>query len=219
MDNAVSAQGSGAQKNDPVASPAQEGQTEANTQNVLDSEAVQKVIEERVRNAVNAEMRRMREASAKPKPQQTEEERTLTQRIKELEEDKRQVAEERKVNSIRSAAVKAGVPEDRVDVFVDHVLAQKGSQIVADKQGALWDQYGDPESRKPISELIGEVLKAKGEVFKPTAPLPQARGVRANGRGAPPKRYDEIPLNERLKMSKTDREQLFKDSIGSLGLQ
>jgi hypothetical protein len=174
------AQDSGAQKQESSAQPAQQA-NDSQPQNGLTADAVKLMIEEAFR-PMHAELRRVREGVPVKQKPQDQAERTLAQRVAEIEAREQRLAERSKIDALKDAAIQAGVLPERVDIFVDHVLAQRGKEIVSNDNGAAWVDI-DPENPRPLSELIAGVLKTKGDIFKAPAQLPSGRGLRGSRSG------------------------------------
>jgi len=208
-DVAPSAETASANPGQP-ARPAQNGPgTPAQT---FGLEEVKRIVEEATR-PLHAELRRVKESvSPNPKPE-SQAERTLTQRIQDLEARELRLAEKGRIQALKDAAIQAGVDPSRVDIFADHVLARQGQRIKAQDDQIIWtDELDQPKS---LSDLAASVLKGpQGDMFRPAAPVPAARGLRPNGRVATPRSYTDIPQAERLKMTLEQRMALAKESAG-----
>ncbi len=201
-----------AQTNAQIAQPAQNGNGDSQTQ-TLTADAIKNMIEEANR-PLHAEIRRLREGVQPRQKQQDAAERTITQRVQDIEAREARLAERSRIEAIRDAADRAGVSHDRLDIFTDHVLAQHGKSVVIRNDEVGWVDLDDDNPR-PLSDLIDKMLKSRSEVFKPSAPLPSARGLRANGRvTATVRNYDDVPFEARMKMSPAERLKLAQDSIG-----
>ena len=195
------------------ASQAPKGTEQNQTQSGFDKDVIDEL--RRGINSANAEIRRLREGySPKAPKQESTVEKTLNQRIEAMEAREKRIADKERMQSIRQSAEEAGVAPDRLDVYVDHVLARHGAKIVHQDNETTWqDELDQP---KGLSDLAKKILSGpNGAMFKTAANVPAARGLRANARAMAnvPKAYGDIPQAERLKMTREQRRQAAIESM------
>lgn len=148
-----------------------------------------------------------------------EQEATLRGRIEALEADRREVEAERRNIAIRSAASAAGVAEDRLDIFVDHVNAKHGERIKVDKRTVFAeDELGQPVELK---DFVGGLV-SKLEFFKAPAQVPNSGALKgqparsaagANGQ----KTILDFTAQELAKMQ-TEKPDEFRKLVKASGL-
>jgi hypothetical protein len=210
-----SAAGAAAQKTAPIAPPAQDGKESEESERVNLSLADVRALVEEATRPLHAEMRRIREG--KPGRQEAPAERTLTMRVQEIEAREQRLAERSKLEAIKEQALEAGVPADRLAVFVNHVLAEKGKSIVGTPDGGVAWVDLDPDNPKPLGEMINGMLRGPaGDMFRAPSRAPVGRGLRPSSRPASTnagRNYGEIPKEERLKMTLAERAEIAAQSI------
>jgi len=165
-----------------------------------------------------AEVRRIREGNPGRQNKQSDADRTLTQRIQDLEAREARMAEKSRNDALRDAAREAGVPAERLRVFSDHVLASWGQKLVNRDDGTVGYVDLDPDNPKPLKELVTNVLRsAEGDMFRPAVAVATGRGLRPNRVqvATSGRRYEEIPQEERLKMPLQERLRVAQETIAS----
>ena len=184
----------------------------AQAQKGLTLEEVRTLIDENTR-PLHAEIRRLREGTQPKKT--TEADRTLAARVQAIEEREQRLAERDRVDAIRREAADAGVAPQRLQVFVDHVLSQKGRSLVNQSDGSVGWVDLDPDNPKPMKELVSSFLHGpEGDMFRMPSLAPAGRGLRPNRPLASAGRaYADIPAEERLKMSLAERTQAARESF------
>jgi len=189
----------------------------------LTLEAIQEVIEKATR-PLWAEVTRVKEGKfpQKPKPQDPAD-RTLKDRLDAIEAKEVRMAAAAKKQSVRDAVRQQNLLPELEDLVVDHVLAQNGDEIVATGDDAFgWTDGGIfVDQPKAVADLVAKVVKAKlGDRARPPAAVPQGKGLRASGSRAAPVRptsYQDVPREERLKMTPAERGRLFREAMESAG--
>jgi hypothetical protein len=161
------------------ADPAQTGNaTQAVT---LTADQVKNMIDES-RNSFFAEARRAFEGkqppAKKPATQESEAEKTLREQVAELQADRKAAADEKRLLEIEKAAVKAGVDASRLDIFVDHVLTRHGNRIQVEGRRVVW--LDSLDQAQTLDALITDVMKTRGDIFRPPANVPKARGLQGS---------------------------------------
>jgi hypothetical protein len=160
--------------------PAGTAQTTTASQSVtLTQEQLKAMIDEN-KNAIFAEARRFFEtphpAKLDKKPD-TDAAQTLREQVAELQADKIAERNERRLLEVEKAAAKAGVDAARLDIFVDHVLSRHGERIQVDGRKVVWlDNLDQPQT---LDTLIADVMKTRGDIFRPAAKVPTARALQS----------------------------------------
>lgn len=110
-------------------------------------------------------------------------EATLKSRVESLEAERREIEGDRRNLAIRSAAAAAGVAEDRLDIFVDHVNAKHAARIKVDKRSVFAeDDLGQPQE---LNDFIGGLVDGM-DFFKAPVQVPTSNALNNRStRGAP----------------------------------
>ena len=164
-----------------------------------------------------AEIRRLKEAAAQPKPQAEEPTTTVRQELEALRNDiRRERAEadkEKRESAIQSAIASHGIDSENAELLYDHVVMRFGDNIKVDGRKVVYDDpiTGD---QKTVKDFIGDVLKIKGDKFRPPVQTPTGRGLRTGNNSPRPLGYQDLPEADRLKLSPADALKLINAQLG-----
>jgi hypothetical protein len=189
--------------------PATQGaSTGVQTDKGLSEEAVKGM----VHDAVQAALRRERETAAKPKA--TEQvERTLNQRMTEIEGREQKAAEKERLSAVREEALRLGVSPEKMKIFLPYVLNTVGGQIV-NRDGDVGWQLDDNSPLRPLADLITDVLTKDGAMFRPPQSVAAGvRGLKSSSYRSPaemPQSYSETDREKRLAMTTQQRIDLAR---------
>ena len=119
----------------------------------------------------------LKQLAPKEAPKPTEQDQTLTARVKAIEERESVQREAMRFGSLKAAAMAKGVPETRAEQFSRYVLAtDHGKAISVDSNFRVTYQEG--EKQTPVSDWAGAFLASQeGEIFLP----PKGSGPSGDG--------------------------------------
>lgn len=172
---------------------------------------------EEFRNTLFAAVRRGTPAAQTPEPvaKAKDGEPEMRERVRLLEEERQQVAADRREASILSALTAAGVPADRQDAALDHLERRFGSKIKYNRESRQVEfTEFEGDTPKPVTAFVSEFLKQpKGQIFLPppaTGSVPRGQGQRQIAG----KRFSELTQKELDTMSPDERTRRMRESAG-----
>jgi hypothetical protein len=129
-------------------------------------------------NSVAAQLRRANEGGAGGDAGKTKStaERTLEDRLRAIEEREAKASAKEREIGIRTAAERAGVPADRVDVLLPWLDRSHGKQIENTDSGPVFrDEF---ERTIPLTDwLKGFISSPAGSLFRPPVGTPGSTGL------------------------------------------
>ena len=154
-------------------------------------------------------------------PQQPSEElstkESLARLQKEIADERRASADERRTATLQSAISSFGLDTDNAELLHDHILQRHGAAIKTIGKSVVYEDPATGE-QQTVKDFVGGLLKTKGDRFKPAMQPPTGRGMRAGGNTVPRNfvSYAELDVATRSKMTEQERNEYVRQSMAHL---